>query len=356
MPVPPSARRRDDCSGRSSDSRRATEGRSRETLTPSDLVKVLRAQGFDDPERWLGYAQGHGFRPTRSERLTACPECGVESSHPVGQYVYYSTLARLRQCTRCGLVYSDVRLDPAVIRAHFERAYKDEQYFAKQRRGVFEQLARVVDHYAPPGGSVLDVGGAKGHLLDAVRRRRADLRLALTDVSETACGWARQVYGLRAICGSITTLERLGERFDVVVLSDVLYYEPDAPALWRVLPKLVADDGAVVIRVPNSFATIRAAQLALRLISTRNAWAQRDRIAFFNPEHLFVFSRGFLARKLKSLGFHTVVTHPAELLIPNGKRGLARLLWLWCARATYALTFRQVILTPSLLVSARRRS
>lgn len=317
---------------------------------------MLRAQGFDQPERWLGYAQGHSFRATRSERLTGCPECHVESSQAVGQYVYYSTLARLRLCPRCGLIYSDVRLDPAVIRVHFEREYKDEQYFARQRRRVFEELARVVEQYAPRGGSVLDVGGAKGHLLDVVRRRRADLRLALTDVSEAACAWARQVYGLHAICGSIPTLDRLGERFDVVVLSDVLYYEPDAPALWRVLPKLVADDGAVVIRVPNSFAAIRAAQLALRLVSTRKAWALRDRVALFNPEHLFVFSRGFLARKLKSLGFDAVVAHPAELLIHNGRRSLARLLWLWCARAAYALTFGRVILTPSLLVSARRRS
>ena len=57
---------------------------------------MLRAQGFDQPERWLGYAQGHSFRLTRSERLSVCPECNVESSLGVGQYVYYSTLARLR--------------------------------------------------------------------------------------------------------------------------------------------------------------------------------------------------------------------------------------------------------------------
>jgi len=322
----------------------------------SGLLELLHAQGFEDPELWLGYAQRHGFRPTRSQRLTACPECSAESTRDVGQYVYYSTLARLRLCTCCGLVYSDVRLDPAVIRAHFERAYKDEQYFETQRRRVIEQLARVVDRSAPKGGSVLDVGGAKGHLLDAVRRRRPDLRVALTDVSESACAWARRVYGLRAICGPAMTLEHLGERFDVVVLSDVVYYEPDAPKLWGLLPRLVTNGGSVVIRVPNTLIAIRAGQLAQRLVSTRKAWALRDRIAFFNPEHLFVFSHDFLARKLRTLGFSAVAVRPAELLIPNEGTHLARLLWLWCSRAACALTLGRVILTPSLLVCARRRS
>src|SRR2546422_4627682 len=168
------------------------------------LLDLLRAQGFSDPEPWVTYARQHGFRPTRSQRLIRCPDCGAVPRDEIGQYVYYSPLAKLRLCTRCGLAFSDVRLDAAVIRAHFESAYKDEPYFVTQRRRVFEQLARFIDRCAPSGGSVLDIGGAKGHLLDAVKRRRPDLRVTLTDVSESACQWARTHYGFRTICGSIT--------------------------------------------------------------------------------------------------------------------------------------------------------
>ncbi|HYT72106.1 MAG TPA: class I SAM-dependent methyltransferase [Gemmatimonadales bacterium] len=318
------------------------------------LLELLRAQGFSEPDLWLEYAQRHGFRPTRSRRLACCPDCGTESFHDIGQYVYYSTLATLRWCKRCRVAYSDTRLDPQLIRAHFESTYKDEPYFTTQRRRVFEQLARSVDRFAPEGGSVLDVGGAKGHFLAAVKRRRADLTVTLTDVSESACAWARTVYGFRAICGSVTALAALRERFDVAVLSDVIYYEPDATKLWRLLPQVVADRGAVLIRVPNTLAAIRVAQLALRTVSTRKAWARRDRVSFFNPEHLFVFSQRFLTRKLEAVGFRDVVASPAEMLLRDGASRVARLLWFWCARAAYGLTGGRVILTPSLLVSARR--
>jgi len=318
------------------------------------LHDVLRQQGFSEPLRWLEYARQHHFRPTPSQRLARCPDCGGERSRDLGQYVYYSTLARLRFCQRCRLAYSDIRLDQAVVRAHFESVYKDERYFTTQRRRVFEQLAGLVDRFAPLGGSVLDFGGAKGHLLWVVTQRRPDLRVTLMDVSGSACAWARAAYGFAAIPGSVTALQTVEEPYDVVVLSDVIYYEPEAPKLWHLLPRVVAAGGAVVIRVPNSLGTIRLAQHAIRAVTRRSAWAMRDRIMFFNPEHLFVFSRDFLVTKLRALGFHDVVARPAEVGIPGGFRSVARFAWLAFARAAYRLSGGRAILTPSLIVSGRR--
>jgi len=80
----------------------------------------------------------------------------------------------------------------------------------------------------------------------------------------------------------------------------------------------------------------------------------RDRIMFFNPEHLFVFSRDFLVTKLRALGFHDVVARPAEVGIPGGFRSVARFAWLAFARAAYRLSGGRAILTPSLIVSGRR--
>ena len=178
----------------------------------------------------------------------------------------------------------------------------------------------LTDRCARRGGRVLDFGGATGHFLAAVRRRRPDLRVTLIDISESACRCARETYGLEAICGSLSALKRVAAPFDVVVMSDVIYYEPEAATLWKLLPSLMADGGALLIRGPNVWRLIRVCQSVLRAVGTRRAWAHRDRIAFFNPEHLFVFSRRFLTRDL----FRGIGRRPCVGVIVRSPRNALR--------------------------------
>ena len=140
------------------------------------MREILKSnKGFKNPEQWVDYALLHKFRRVEAEKLQACPDCGERESGFLGQYVYYSTLVELRSCENCELLFSDTRIDPKVIYAHFEKAYKDEEYFTRQRRGIFEQIADLVNSSACLGASVLDIGGAKGHLLAHVKKRRPDL-------------------------------------------------------------------------------------------------------------------------------------------------------------------------------------
>src|SRR5262245_16256578 len=112
----------------------------------SRMLDLLRHNhGFSEPEKWVGYGLAHDFEPIRASKLDGCPDCGGTDHRLMGQYVYYSTLARLNECATCGLVYSDARIDPDVIRHHFELVYKDEEYFRLGKRRVFAQLARLTD-------------------------------------------------------------------------------------------------------------------------------------------------------------------------------------------------------------------
>ena len=98
-----------------------------------------------------------------------------------------------------------------------------------------------------------------------------------------------------------------------VVMSDVIYYEPEPAKLWTLLPNLVTPGGIVIIRVPNRLSLIRLAQAIRRFVTSKRARDMRDRIMFFNPEHLFIFSRRLLTRRLSSLGFDPVTVLPSEL-------------------------------------------
>lgn len=314
------------------------------------LELLRRNVGFDAPEAWLDYARTQHFERVSAEPLRGCPDCGEAASREVGQYVYYSTLFRLRRCARCGLAYADVRLDPEVVRGHFESAYKDDDYFCERRAAIFAHLAGLIDERASRGARILDVGGAKGHLLDAVRRRRPDLSLVLNDLSQAACDAASREFGLRSVCGGLATLEALGQAFDVVVMSDVLYYEPDLPAVWRLLPRLVAPGGTVLIRVPNRLAWIRAGE-ALRRVWRRIRGGRATKIRFYNPEHLYSFSRSFLIGRLSAIGFTDVRGWPSPPLSHGPSDPRARQLY-FAASVVHRIT--GWVISPAMLIGGRR--
>lgn len=218
--------------------------------TVPELAAALSAQGFADPESWIGYARAHVFRRVPSSPVTACPGCGATASKVVGRYVFYSTHMELLACSSCALVYRSRQLADAVIEAHFRRAYVDDAYFRHARRDIFAQIARLVDRVAPLRARVLDVGGALGHLMAIVRRRRPDLRITIADVNPDACRIAA-AKGFASVNLPFGRLDPAQGRFNVVVMSDVIYYERDVGRLWTALRDLVVPGGQVIIRVPN---------------------------------------------------------------------------------------------------------
>ena len=122
------------------------------------VLELLEANGFDEPRKWVAYAESHDFKRVPSEKIVECPDCHSTSFEVLGQYVYYSTLIHLKRCRNCDLVFADVRLDPGTLESHFETAYKDETYFLRERRFIFRQISKCVDRLTPLEGAVLDIG------------------------------------------------------------------------------------------------------------------------------------------------------------------------------------------------------
>jgi 2-polyprenyl-3-methyl-5-hydroxy-6-metoxy-1,4-benzoquinol methylase len=317
-------------------------------------LEILRSNvGFTDPTLWVEYARRHGFQRVRAAQLQRCPDCGASDSEKIGQYVYYSTLMALRLCESCGLAYSDTRLDNEVVAQHYEEAYKSDEYF-RERRHIYGHLVGLVARYAPHGGSVLDIGGATGDFMAEVQRRRPDLAILVNDRSQTACAWATSRYGFRTVCGTIPRLRRIKEQFDVVILNDVLYYEPDLSQTWSVLSQLTMPNGTIIIRVPNRLRLIRLAEALASLVRRERTRQLADRIRFFNPESLFVFSQSLLRRRLRETGFGWVRAVPSPFLTFRGVRGTLGSLYYVVCKILYVLSFGRFILTPSFVVIGRR--
>lgn len=324
---------------------------------PTETLAILSHNvGFDNPSAWVSYAKRHDFRRISAVSVPACPDCGNNGNNrTLGQYIYYSTLIRLRECAKCNLIWSDAHLDPAVINAHFEFAYKDHDYFLRARAAIFRQLIDAIDRRTPRGGSVLDVGGGQGYLMTRLAHQRPDVKPVVLDISSAATEYAEREFKLPSICGDFRTALARGDEYDVVVMSDVLYYEPDLRDLWTALQKLVKPGGSVVIRVPNHLAAIRAAQTFSRFSWGPEKGEFQTRIAYFNPEHMYVLSRRYLSRRLKQLGFPTVRVLPSRVLVPSSTLArIAAAMMFFVARSVDTILGNRLTLTPAMLVIATR--
>ena len=322
-----------------------------------EYLEILKANvGFEAaPQRWVPYARRQAFRRVGAEKLRSCPDCDGQDVAPIGQYVYYSTLCRLCRCRGCDLVFSDTRLDPTVIAQHFERHYKDESYFSRQRKTVIDQVASIIDTCAGHKASVLDIGGAKGHLMAALRARRPDLDLTVNDLSGDACDHARRHFGLRTISGPLSALQDSGVQYDVIALIDVMYYEPDLKALWAVISRRLKTGGVAVIRIPNRSWIVRTSERAKDLCLSTHRRSMTARISFFNPEHLYVLSRRYLQRPFAQLGFADARFEPARLIAPAPSTRLGCSLFFALAAGIAAFSGGRIVLTPSQLITVTKQ-
>lgn len=318
------------------------------------VLEILRANsGFTHAEEWVPRAIARGFERVTARTFTDCPDCGSQRSTEVGRQLYYSTSMGLRRCADCDLTFIDTRISRATTTSHFEITYKDERYFVEKRAPVFAQLVALASARAPHKGRVLDVGGAKGHLLAQLRTARPDLELVMTDISTSACHYAAEHYGLRTAEGGLDAIEALEGRFDVIVLSDVMYYEPRLRRFWRALDERLTPGGSLIIRVPNHHFLTVAVEAVRRRIRSARARRMSETISFFNCEHLYSFSRRYLARRLRALGFHALQFRPSALS-RSRRAPLVSDLWSGLAHAAWLLTAGTFALSPSLIVVASR--
>jgi SAM-dependent methyltransferase len=227
------------------------------------------------------------------------------------------------------------------------------EYFAVRRFPVFQYLACLVARAAPLRGRILDIGGAQGHLMSLVRQWRPDLATWVNDVSGAALRYAVERFRLPVILGGIEAVRAAGGKYHVVVMSDVLYYEPDLPRFWATLPDLLEPRGLLLIRMPNKLPLLRAAAWVdgLRNRATRHL---QDRVRFFNPQHAYVMSRAYLYNRLRRLGFDDIRSGPSPMLgsPSHGVAAASQMVFRLLQRSGRVLG-RSLHLTPSFVMSAR---
>ena len=244
-----------------------------------------------------------------SIHINQCPLCGCTHSSKaftcIDHYASGESFA-VCVCDACRFMWTQDFPAEAEIGAYYESA--DYISHTDTRRGVMNTLyhhvrnlmlkrkAGLVERASGQRtGRLLDIGTGTGYFPATMQQR--GWKVEAIEKSEQARAFAQTHFGLsvqpdEALMGAFA-----GERFDVITLWHVMEHLEPLNEVWQRLHQLLADDGVLVVAVPNS-ASFDAQYYG-------SAWAAYD-----VPRHLWHFTRDTMAQWGMKHGFEPVGLHP----------------------------------------------
>src|SRR3954452_20554188 len=213
----------------------------------------------------------------RGEPLTAAALS--PSAHATGRH------GDLLECIECGTVQQPEL--PAGAQLHdLYRDMRDEDYLGEEagRRATAVRLLDLIGPFVP-GGRLLDVGSGPGLLLDEARARGYET--VGLELSRASAEHARDVLGLDVRELALEDFED-DQRFDVVVLADVIEHLDDPVAGIARCAALLCPGGVLCVVTPDpSSPTAR--------LAGRRWWG-------FVPAHTCLLPRATLRELLGAAG------------------------------------------------------
>jgi SAM-dependent methyltransferase len=161
--------------------------------------------------------------------------------------------------------------------------------------------------FVRPGQRVLEVGCATGELTEKLFERGCSVVGVETDpaAAERASASAERI-----VVSDPETMDFVsefhGEAFDVILFGDVLSHTRDPAAVLRETLKVLAEDGYLVLTIPN------VAHGDLRLALLRGEFRYRSS-GLLDAEHVRFFTRDTIEDLLRSAGFISVSVQRHEV-------------------------------------------
>jgi GT2 family glycosyltransferase/2-polyprenyl-3-methyl-5-hydroxy-6-metoxy-1,4-benzoquinol methylase len=172
------------------------------------------------------------------------------------------------------------------------------QYSRSLEEASGESL-RQLAAWIRPGSLVLELGPASGYFTRFLREQLACTVDAVEldpDMAAKAAGWCR-----RMVVGNLEQIDFAAsfadQRYDFVVVADVLEHLADPAQLLRRLSGVLRDDGELLVSVPN----VAYAGLVASLLQGEFSYREEG---LLDRTHLRFFTRASLQGLLAEAGFH----------------------------------------------------
>lgn len=184
-----------------------------------------------------------------------CPACGKASIKAVYKNIFNQK--DMVKCAVCRLYF----LWPLPSSCDGQKVYTKDYYnswsvkelgegdLAKMKRATFYKVLDILDGFKK-GGSLLDVGCAFGHLLEAAIEKGWDAHGA--EFCEYSAKSAAERIGKdRVWVGDFLKLPLPKEKFDVITMVDFLEHVCDVNAVLLKCKEALKKDGIMVVVTPN---------------------------------------------------------------------------------------------------------
>ncbi|MFO7569539.1 MAG: class I SAM-dependent methyltransferase [Smithellaceae bacterium] len=227
-----------------------------------------------------------------SDRIGTCTVCGDR---------HFSLLMecppwRVWKCASCGLGILDPRPDPDELSALYDKVYFDGHYAGELTLESDDLTHRLKQedhrlrffHRFKKSGRLLDIGCGRGYFLLACRKQ--GYTVEGLDVSDAAAKHIRDAFQIPVHVGDVQTMTLQQGRFDIITLWHSLEHTPDPNAYIAAAHSWLADDGILVVDVPNAE--------GYDARHYRDSWAHWDL-----PFHFYHFTPRSLEALLNRHGF-----------------------------------------------------
>lgn len=184
----------------------------------------------------------------RGGDVRADPDAMAPTNHQTGQH------GNLYRCRECGTVQQPSLPRGAALHDLYRRM-ADQTYLSEEhgRRETARRLLDLLGRHVPRG-RLLEVGCGHGLLLDEARRR--GYVVDGIELSEDAALYARQRLDLPVREIPVEHRDLDGERYDAILLIDVLEHLDDPRRTLSRCGKLLAPGGALLVATPDPSAPI----------------------------------------------------------------------------------------------------
>ena len=166
-------------------------------------------------------------------------------------------------------------------------------------------LIDLIRRFAPPGGTLLDLGAAGGELGAAVRGQFTRTIGFEYDVDRIA---QLKEHFDAAVITDLETVRRLPANVPAIVLADVIEHLRDSTSLLSCVREALSPDGLLFLSVPN------IANITVRLGLLFGVFEYRDR-GILDYTHLRFFTMRTIRRELESAGFRILAVRGSSVPI-----------------------------------------